>query len=582
MQKSTAGLLFVLAIARTAPARAASAEAGALAGVWESDRVFGPEVRGALALSRGPSGWTASIGPFTVAAREENGEISFGLPGDRGAFRGRRRGAAVEGNWIQPVSVTDGCRYATPVALAKISGDAYRGEVRPLEDRLTLDLVIRRAADGAVTAFIRNPQRNAGLRLGALAVSRSGDTVTLSPPSRPPIVGRAHDGGKWLSFAFPFADGTFDFTRRAADDAFGVVPRIPPAEGAALARPPETRDGWKTSTLAEAGLDPAPIEALVRAILARRADSVRSPSVQSLLIARHGKLALEEYFEGFSREATHDWRSASKSLTSLLAGVAIDHGAKFGPETPVYPLFPGGGALVQKKPRRARITVENLLTMTTGWACDDYDDASPGNEDTMQEQAAQPDWYRFALELPSIAEPGGPRSFYCSAAMNLAGGVIARAAGVRLEDEFHDGLAAPLGISRYHLNLMPDGAPYMAGGARLRPRDFLKFGQLILDGGTWNGRRVVSRDWIDRSVAPHASQSGKDDYGYGWHLGTLAAGGRAYRTIVAGGNGGELLVVVPELDLAVAITGGNYGDFRTWSKFEPEVVGGVVIPAIRR
>ena len=580
MKRTAAGFLFLAAIARSA---AGNGGAGDLAGVWESDRIFGPEVRGAVSLTRGTAGWTAEIGPFLVPAREENGRIAFAVPGDRGAFHGRLKGdrGAIEGHWIQPVSATDGRRFASPLVLSKDSAGRYRGEVRPLEERLTLDLVIRRDPSGAVTAFVRNPQRNAGLRLGTLAVSRSGDAITLTPASGPPIVGRVEDGGKRLSFAFPFAGATFDFVRRAPDDAFGVAPRIPP-RSTGLGRPPETGDGWRTSTPDDAGLDPAPIRALVDEIASRRADSVRSPSIQGILIARHGKLVVEEYFEGFSRETTHDFRSASKSLTSLLAGSAIDHGAGFGPATPVYGLFPGGEALVRAEPRRARITVENLLTMTTGWACNDYEDASPGNEDTMQEQEAQPDWYRFALELPGVSDPGGPRSVYCSAAINLVGAVISRTAGVPLEDAFHDWLARPLGIERYHLNLMPGGEPYMAGGARLRPRDFLKFGQLLLDGGSWNGGRVVSRDWVARSVAPHASQNRPDDYGYGWHLDEIAARGRTYPAIVAGGNGGELLVVVPELDLAVVITGGNYGDFRTWSKFEPDIVGRVVIPAVRR
>ena len=579
MQRTAAGFLLLFA---AAAARAAADGAGDLAGIWESDRIFGPEVRGTLRLALGPSGWTAEIGPFAASAAD-TGEIAFSLPGGRGAFRGRPSGdgAFVEGEWTQPVSATDGVRYATPVSLARIADGAYLGEVRPLEERLTLDLVIRRGEAG-VTAFIRNPQRNAGLRAGTLAVSRRGDSVTLTPSAGPPIAGAVHDGGKWLSFVFPFADGTFDFTRRASDDAFGVVSRIPPDAGARLARPPETGDGWRTSTPAEAGLDPAPIAALLREILSRHADSVRSPSVQGLLVARHGKLAVEEYFEGFSREATHDFRSASKSLTSLLAGIAIERGAKFSPSTPVYGLFPETDALVRAEPPRARITVENLLTMTTGWACNDYDDDSPGNEDTMQQQTAEPDWYRFALELPSVSEPGGRRSFYCSAGMNLVGAVISRTAGIPLDDAFRDWLARPLGIGHYHLNLMPTGEPYMAGGARLRPRDFLKFGQLLLDGGTWNGRRVVSREWIARSIAPHADQNGKDDYGYGWHLEKIRSGERTYSAIVAGGNGGELLVVVPELDLAVVITGGNYGDFRTWSKFEPEIVGGGVIPAAAR
>jgi CubicO group peptidase (beta-lactamase class C family) len=575
MMRKTMGILLMTAATRLL---AASESAPAkLAGVWESDRVFGPEVRGELSLERRASGWFASIGPYRVAAKETAGTIEFALPGGRGQFRGRRDRGSVSGDWKQPARVCDGVRYATPVVLSSTGGTVFRGNVQPLEDRLTLDLVIERKEDGTEKGFLRNPQQNSGARLGTFSVTRSGMAVTLTPASGPAIEGRVNPGG-FLSFVFPFADTTFDFVRKEADDAFGVVARIPADAKPQLSRPPETGDGWKTATLAAQGLDAAPLAGLVAEILSRRADSVRSPAVQALLVARRGRLVLEEYFGGFSRDEPHDFRSASKSLASLLVGAAMSHGAPLDPSTRVYPLFPGGEELASADPRRGRITVENLLTMTTGWDCNDYDDKSPGNEDTMQGQSVQNDWYRFALSLPSRSDPGG-KSVYCTASMNLLGGIVAKTAGLPLEDAFDRWLAAPLGIPRYHVNLMPDGTPYLGGGIKMRPRDFLKFGQLLLDGGVWNGKRIVSRDWIARSVAPRASQNEKDDYGYLWHLETIEVGGRGFRAISAGGNGGQHLVVVPELELAVVINAGNYNDFRTWSKLEPETLSRYVIPA---
>ena len=93
--------------------------------------------------------------------------------------------------------------------------------------------------------------------------------------------------------------------------------------------------------------------------------------------------------------------------------------------------------------RKRRITVENLMTMSSGFACDDNDDNSPGNEDVMQSQTAQPDWYKYTLDLPMQYEPGA-RAVYCSAGINLLGAIVARATGEPLEQYFYRRFAAPM------------------------------------------------------------------------------------------------------------------------------------------
>lgn len=129
---------------------------------------------------------------------------------------------------------------------------------------------------------------------------------------------------------------------------------------------------------------------------------------------------------------------------------------------------------------------------------------------------------------------------YCSASINLAGGVAANALQAWLPELFRSGLARPLDIQRYYYNLMPDGQGYGGGGLYLRPRDRLKFGQLFLDGGVWNRRRIVSKRWVDESVREHATYSGHG-YGLGWHLREVVSGGRTYCTFSAEGNGGQVV-----------------------------------------
>jgi CubicO group peptidase (beta-lactamase class C family) len=137
----------------------------------------------------------------------------------------------------------------------------------------------------------------------------------------------------------------------------------------------------------------------------------------------------------------------------------------------------------------------------------------------------------------------------------------------------------------YYLNLMPDGQAYMGGGAYLRPRDQLKLGQLYLAGGVWSGKQIVSKEWVKDSTsfhsrfAPAHSLGQEHEYGYGWHLHNLESGEKNYRVFAAEGNGGQFVIVIPDLDLVVGITGGSYGEFNKWYRWELELVPQFIIPA---
>jgi CubicO group peptidase (beta-lactamase class C family) len=242
-----------------------------------------------------------------------------------------------------------------------------------------------------------------------------------------------------------------------------------------------------------------------------------------------------------------------------------------------------------------KVTLAHLMTHTSGLACNDYDDDSPGNEDTLQGQSAQPDWWKYALDLPLAHEPG-TRYAYCSAGTNLVGGALKAVTGTWLPELFDASVARPLQFGTYHWNLMPTEEGYLGGGAHLRPRDLLKVGQAYLGGGVWNGRRIVDAAWVSRSTSAQLRVSpvttgltpeefrnsyAEADEGLAWHLSGVRSATRAHFAYVASGNGGQLLIVVPELDLAVVFTGGNYGQGGIWSRWADEIVGGEIIPAIR-
>ena len=366
------------------------------------------------------------------------------------------------------------------------------------------------------------------------------------------------------------------------EKALGFVPDFYRDDPYLYSKLTQEDDGWKTASLSEVGLDQKRLSELIERIL--HVDPLDNGlPIHSLLIARHGKLVLVEYFYGFNKDRPHNMRSASKTFAPLMVGIARDKCAKIDTNTPVYAQFPEYKDFGNPDSRKSKITVRDLMTMTSGLACDDNDENSSGNEDVMQQQTAQPDWYKYMLDLPIMREPGGDQAVYCSAGINLLGGIVRNATHTWLPDFFYENVANPLQMKTYHWNLMPNGDGYAGGGLYLRPRDQLKLGQLYLNGGVWNGKRIVSKDWVERSTSRQSTFGktlGADhDYGYGWHLYHFEVEHHSYQAYAAGGNGGQIAMVIPDLDLVVGFTGGAYGEFAKWYKWQTELVPQFIIPA---
>jgi len=134
-------------------------------------------------------------------------------------------------------------------------------------------------------------------------------------------------------------------------------------------------------------------------------------------------------------------------------------------------------------------------------------------------------------------------------------------------------------MQHYYLPLAPLGEAYMGGGMRFRLRDYMKLAQLYLNGGTWNGRRIVSAEWVQRSTQPRYAMGRTWKYGYLWWMGEYQYGGRTLPYYFAAGNGGQISLAIPDLDLVVAAFGGNYSDAsgQTTSR---DVIPQYVLPAI--
>jgi CubicO group peptidase (beta-lactamase class C family) len=585
MDRSIARLAVLTAAVTGAVRLAAQSTApqshGDLVGLWGTEMLIGPAVRGELTLTHDATRWTARIGGFSADGPLTADSIHVVLPGGQGEFRGQldTRERLIHGFWVQPVGQILGAAYATPVTLTPLAPRAWRGTTHPLDETWSLYLQVQRAPDGSLTAAFRNPDRNWTGGASSFRLQPDRDTLRFLDPDS----GRQRTATRYDSVARQII---MDFgrpvvlTSRTRDQAVGFFPRSPAAAPYVYDAPVPRHDGWRTARASTVGLSEVSLGALVQRIASTDPTAKDAPLIQSVLVARHGALVLEEYFYGFDASRRHDLRSAAKTLTSVMLGVTHDRGAPITVEAPAYPYFPWGKALTDADPRKATITIGDLLTHSSGLACDDNDDDSPGNEDRMQDQREQPDWARYTLALP-VVHPRGTVYAYCSGGINAAAAAIRAATGEWLPAFFDRWIARPLQISDYAINLTPLGEAYGGGGWRMRPRDVLKFGQLYLNGGVWHGQRIVSAAWVARSTAHQIDASNGSSDGYAWHRYTLQVGGQAYQEYEASGNGGQLVIVVPALDLVVGFTAGNYNQYRTvWRKFRDEWLGEYIISAV--
>ncbi len=555
----TALLTALLAIAAPAVADPAP-PAPDLTGLWMARQRFGPDIRGELTIVHDARGWRADLAGRAAAVTVTGDVVTFGL-GDDGDFRGHLTRAGIRGQWRQVKGYSTGTRYATPVVLTG-AGGVWRGQVRPLDETVTLYLPVAPGANGVWNTFLRNPERNVGRYVDIDHLKLDGGTVTLlghrhgKPEDTVVAEGTYNPDEDGFVLHIPALGGTYDFRRDGAHSGF--YPRDEKTALYVYHPPLKTGDGWAVGTLKEVGLSEKTIGDFMQMLIDMPMDSVHAQDVHAVLVARHGKLVLEEYLHGHSAETLHDTRSASKSMLSVLIGAEKQAGAKVDVDAPVYKVMNGGVFPPGLEPKKQAMRLEDLLTMSSGFYCDDDDDKAPGNEDTMQDQTKQPDWYRYALDLPMAMAPG-TQSIYCSTNPNLAGGVLAKMTGEPLEEAFDRLIARPMSFGPYALNLQPTGQPYMGGGAYFQPRDFMKLGQMMLDDGVWNGQRIVSHDWVARSTAPLKDLRGLK-YGYFWWGMDFPYRGGTVHGFFAAGNGGQVVMVVPKLDLVVAFYGGNYGD----------------------
>ncbi len=289
-------------------------------------------------------------------------------------------------------------------------------------------------------------------------------------------------------------------------------------------------------------------------------------AITSVLLARGNRLVYEAYFQEAGTETLHNTRSATKTVTSILVGIAVDVGLLPGVQAPVLRFFPDKQPVRYPDLRKSQITIADLLTMSSLLECDDWNSFSRGNEERMY---LIEDWVQFALDLPIRGFPAwvekpqdSPhgRSFsYCTAGIVLLGELLARAAEMPVDEFARQHLFSPLDIRRVEWQYTPLGGAMTGGGLSMCSRDLLKLGLLALQTGQWNGVQVVSRDWMLASTRPHVRIDAQTEYGYLWWLREFPIGELSYPAIFMTGTGGNKVLVFPTLDLVAVLTSQNYG-----------------------
>ncbi len=292
-------------------------------------------------------------------------------------------------------------------------------------------------------------------------------------------------------------------------------------------------------------------------------------NLHAVVVMRHGRLALERYFEGederwgeplgkvaFNADSLHDVRSVSKSVVGLLYGLALAEGKVPALDTPLIQAFPAYSDLAADEGRRS-ILISHALGMTMGLQWDeDLPYSDPRNSEIAMERSS--DRYRYVLEQPIVAPPG-ERWCYSGGATALLGHLIAQGSGMPLLDYARHKLFAPLGIDKAEWTPGTNGEAAAASGLRLRARDLARIGQLVLQQGEWpggrQGRALVLRHWIVQSIQPRVDAWPGLRYGHHWYVGQTRAGLAYYMAI---GLGGQRLVVVPQHSLVYAVFMGNY------------------------
>ena len=348
-------------------------------------------------------------------------------------------------------------------------------------------------------------------------------------------------------------------------------PRVPDENGQifySYQRPEQIDDGLRTESIYHYAMDSSSISRLMKDIIDQKYGSIKS-----LLILKENKLLLEEYFYGYGRDEMQQIRSCTKSVTSLLLGMALDRHEDVQMDQSIFMFFPGYDSL--KTGGREKITLEHVLTMYAGYQ---WDDIPPG-------MFTSDDCYQFILSRPLEAQPG-EKFIYNSGCSVLLGGVIGHLEAMKPQVFAENALFNPMGIRDYLWDTVKDGTLNCGSGLSLAPRDMAKIGLLVLNDGMWQDKQLVSKEWVRISTQAKVKESNYYDYAYQWwHRSgsTLqwwkepnAVSPEEHDMISAMGHGGQYIMIIRDLNLVVVTTASDFEDAKVARSKIPMVIEEIV------
>ena len=353
-------------------------------------------------------------------------------------------------------------------------------------------------------------------------------------------------------------------------DSEHLIPNPPekPAAPYVYKAPKKLADGWKVGNLRK---QKANLQQIAQGIDKIQGGTI--PDVHSVVVVRHGKIVLEEYFKGYGAKYPNPLFSCTKSVFSTVFGIAQDQGL-INVDQKLYDLYPEWRAKPGWEKQKDDITVGMMLSMTSGLNCNDV-----GTPNCGVQMGETKDWLAFAFDIPMAHKPG-TFWMYNGCCLSLISNLITQKSGMSLVDYSKKYLFDPLGIENDGWVMGPNGVNRVDYGLAWKARDMAKLGQLYLNGGKWEGKQVLSEAWVKDATSLHAPvrTSFGHSYGYLWHLKDMTWKGKTIQIFYANGYQGQAIFVSPDADTVCVMTASSNDDMiygMEESFFEDNVLGSI-------